>query len=61
MKTRCPHCAAIYEIKLTPQQLGSEMGKLGGSKTSPRKAKSSAANGGLGGRPKGSKNRKKGE
>jgi len=44
----CPKCGH----KLAPSLLAQGMGKIGGSKTSSAKRKSSRENGKLGGRPK---------
>jgi hypothetical protein len=63
MKTTCPKCGHEYEIPPT----ASEIGKKGGSATTDAKRKASADNlararaEGKGGRPKGSKNKKKEE
>ncbi|MBP9786053.1 MAG: hypothetical protein KBC72_00475 [Acinetobacter sp.] len=48
IKMKCPHC----NKPINPKIIAAHMGKLGGSKTSESKKKSSAANGKLGGRPK---------
>jgi len=49
---KCPNCNQIIEVF-------QEAGRKGGSSRSEAKRKSSALNGRLGGRPKGSKNKPK--
>jgi hypothetical protein len=48
MQMKCPNCGHKLPVGLLAQG----MGKVGGSRTSPAKKKSSRENGKLGGRPK---------
>lgn len=50
MIIKCPHCGK--DIELSAADIAALLGQRGGSQTSERKSKSSAANGKKGGRPK---------
>jgi len=47
MKLRCPHCDKAIPVSLFTAQIG----RIGGSKTSEAKKRTSRENGKLGGRP----------
>jgi hypothetical protein len=51
--TDVAHVAQVFERAKAKPITAAEAGRLGGRQSSPRKAKASAANGALGGRPKG--------